>query len=123
MGDRASEKIVPFPNDGDLLDRAGNALLGMLQQAAAITEENSKRALDIAHELSDKLRAAEDQIRELEADIRYYKDRADRADQWLHHISVEIEKRFFEAADGRSQQGPIRQTGSSGLRPTRRAGH
>ena len=122
MGDRVSEKIVPSPNDGDLLDRAGNALLGMLQQAAAITEENSKRALDVAHELSGKLRAAEDRIRELEADIRYYKDRADRADQWLHHISVEIEKRFFEAADGRSRQGPSRQTGSPGLRPTPRAG-
>ena len=108
MGDRVSEKIVPSPNDGDLLDRAGNALLGMLQQAAAITEENSKRALDVAHELSGKLRAAEDRIRELEADIRYYKDRADRADQWLHHISVEIEQRFFVAADNRSHQGPTR---------------
>jgi len=108
MGDRATEKIVPFPNDSDPLDRAGNALLSMLNQAAAITEENSKRALDVAHELSDRLRAAEDRIRELEADILYYKDRADRADQWLHHISVEIEQRFFAAADNRSHQGPTR---------------
>lgn len=111
MTSHTSETIIPFPNDGDPLDGAGRSVLGLLQRAAAIAEESSKHALDIAHKLSHQLRAAEDQIRELQADIQYYKDRADRAEQWLHKISAEIEQRFFASAESHSQQARTRRTG------------
>jgi len=127
MSGHASETVIPFPNNGDPLDSAGRSVLGLLQRAVAVTEENSKHAMDVAHKLAHQLRAAEDRIRELQADIRYYKDRADRADQWLHQISVEIEQKFFASAESRSHQALSRQTGpqdyaprnNSGPRPTR----
>ena|SRR5664279_6464900 len=111
MSDRASgtsETIVPFPNGGDPdpLDRAGNAVLGLLHRAAGLAEENSQQAVAIAHKLSLQLRGAEDRIKELEAAVWHHKDRADRAEKWLRQISVEIEQRFFASADGRSNPAP-----------------
>jgi hypothetical protein len=47
------------------------------------------------HKLSAQLRAAEDRIRELEAKAHHYEDRADRVERWLHHVSIEIEEKFF----------------------------
>ena len=36
--------------------------------------------------LSAKLRAAEQRIKELEAKVRHYEDRADRAERWVYKI-------------------------------------
>jgi hypothetical protein len=58
------------------------------------------------HQLSAQLRAAEDRIRELEAKVRHHQDRADRAERWLHQISVEIEQKFFGREDSRPSQPP-----------------
>jgi hypothetical protein len=74
-----------------------------------MAEENSQHALGVAHKLSLQLRSAEDRIKDLEADVRHYRDRADRAEKWLHQIAVEIEQRFFSPVDNRAQQAPIRQ--------------
>jgi hypothetical protein len=79
-------------NDGDTLDRAGDAILGFLHEAATVAKDNCQHAIDMAHKLS--LRAAEDQVKDLEADVRYYKDRALRAEQWLQRIAEEIKKEF-----------------------------
>ena len=114
-----SETIVPFaplarpavPDGGDPLDSAGQTILGLLHRAAGMAEENSQHALGIAHKLSLQLRAAEDRIKDLEADVRHYQDRADRAEKWLHQISIEIEQRFFVPADGRPAQLASRQAG------------
>ena len=45
--------------------------------------------------LSTQLRGAEDRMKELEAKLRYHEDRVDRAERWLHHVSVEIEEKFL----------------------------
>jgi hypothetical protein len=111
----AWENIVPFAppakneisDGGDLLDKAGQSILGLLHRAAGVAEENSQHALGVAHKLSLQLRAAEDRIKDLEADMKHYQDRADRAEKWLYQISLEIEQQFFKKGDGRpSQAGP-----------------
>jgi hypothetical protein len=118
------EKIVPFaptpkdthPNDSDVVDSAGQTILGLLQQAANAAQENCQHALGVAHKLSLQLRAAEDHIKELETDLRHYQDRALRAENWLQRISREIENRFFEPKEtGRPRQDD-RQTPSATTR-------
>ncbi len=89
-------KNVEAPTQsGDRVELAGQAVLGLLRRAAETAEANSRHALDIAHKLSRELHAAEGRIADLEADLRHYQDRAERAERWLNQISVEIEQRFF----------------------------
>src|SRR5271155_3014643 len=98
-----SESVVPFApaarsggsNDADQLDAAGQTILRLLHKAAAVAEANSQHALDMAQKLSHQLRSAEDRIAELEAEVRIYQDRAERAEEWLHKIYSEIEERFI----------------------------
>ena len=47
-----------------------------------------------------QLRASEEKIKELEADIRHYHDRAQRAEKWLAHIYKDIEEKFFDQKQG-----------------------
>jgi hypothetical protein len=115
----ASETVIPFSSparnaasdQADPLDSAGQTILGLLHRAAGMAEENSQHALGVAHKLSLQLRTAEDRIKDLEADVQFYRVRADRAEKWLHQISIEIEQRFFGPAVGRPAQGPSRQAG------------
>jgi hypothetical protein len=117
-----SETVVPFapfarnaaPSD-DPLDSAGHSVLALLQRAASMAEENSQHALSVAHKLSLQLRSAEDRIKDLEADVRHYRDRADRAEKWLYQIALEIEQRFFLPVDSRPTQAPIQQAGPRDL--------
>jgi flagellar hook-associated protein FlgK len=109
----AAETAIPLApksnvrsESGDPLDRAGKAILGLLHRAASDAEANNKQAVEMAHQLSAQLRAAEDRIRELEATARHHQDRADRAERWLHQVSVEIEQKFFGRDDGRHSQPP-----------------
>jgi hypothetical protein len=114
-----SETVVPFAlparerfsNDGDPLDKAGQTIMGLLQQAATTAKENCGHALRVAHGLSLQLRAAEDQIKALEAGVRHFQDRALRAENWLQRISREIETRFLESDDDQQQNAPVRQNG------------
>jgi hypothetical protein len=93
------------PHPGDGLDSAGQTIIGLLQEAANAAKENCGRALGVAHSLSVRLRAAEDRIKELEAELRHFQDRALRAENWLSRISREIENRFFDPKDtGRQRQ-------------------
>lgn len=96
-------------NDGDSLDKTGQTILGLLQQAAGAAKDNCQHALGVAHKLSLQLRAAEERIKELESDVRHYKDRADHAEQWLLRISEEIEHRFLDINGERSRDAPARQ--------------
>jgi hypothetical protein len=104
-----SESVIPFalaaknaapPNSADQLDKAGHTILRLLQKAAGVAEANSQQALEMAQKLSHQLRAAEDRIAELEAEVRIYRDKADRAEQWLHKVYTEIEERFLRRDDG-----------------------
>jgi hypothetical protein len=111
-----SETVVPFsrnaaaPTD-DPLDSTGRSILGLLQRAASMAEETSQHALGVAHKLSLQLRSAEDRIRELEADVRHHRERADRAEKWLYKISLEIKERFFSSTEDRAPQASVRQPG------------
>lgn len=88
-------------NNADQLDKAGQTILQLLHRAAGVAEDNSRHALEMAQELSQQLRAAEERITELEAQIDSHRDRADRAEQWLHRIYSEIEDRFLRQIDHR----------------------
>jgi outer membrane PBP1 activator LpoA protein len=115
-----SDTVVAFPPgtkdaapDGvDQLDEAGQTILRLLHKAAGVAEENSRHALDLAQKLSHQLRAAEDRIAELEAEVELYREKSDRAEQWLHKVYTEIEERFIK----RPQEKPRAVFGSSGRR-------
>ena len=53
----------------------------------------------MAQKLSHQLRAAEDRIAELEAEVDLYREKSDRAEQWLHKVYSEIEERFIRQTD------------------------
>jgi hypothetical protein len=84
----------------DQLDTAGQTILQLIHRAAGFAEENSRHALEMAQKLSHQLRAAEDRIAELEAEVDTYREKADRAEQWLHRVYTEIEDRFLRQNDG-----------------------
>src|SRR5262249_22448713 len=71
---------------GDRVEVTAKTILGLLNQAAQVADENTKHALDVAHKLSRQLRIAEDRIVALEADLKRYRERAERAEKWLNHI-------------------------------------
>jgi hypothetical protein len=105
-----ADSVIPFAPKGvasesaDQLDQAGQTILKLLNKAAGVAEANSKHALDMAQRLSHELRAAEDRIAELEAEVAAYRNKADRAEQWLHKVYTEIEDRFLRQDDGHSSQ-------------------
>jgi predicted ribosome quality control (RQC) complex YloA/Tae2 family protein len=120
-GSDESDTVISFAqgakttisDDADPLDKAGHTILNLLHKAAGAAEENSRHALDMTQKLSHQLRAAEDRIAELEAEVQLYRDKADRAEQWLHKVYTEIEDRFLRQDDGRRDLtgAPQRPTG------------
>ena len=96
----------------DQLDKAGQAILGLLNRAASAAETNYQQAIEMTYKLSAQLRSAEDRIRELEAHVRHHQERADRAERWLYQISVEIEQKFFGREEARSSRPPSPQASS-----------
>ena len=86
LGDKKSESDV---------DRSGEAILRRLQEAANLAEANCESAMDAARELSEQIRAAESREKELQSEIRHYRDRASRAEEWLLRIYKELEEKFF----------------------------
>jgi septal ring factor EnvC (AmiA/AmiB activator) len=92
-------KVSNAGTESDQLDRAGHAILGLVSRAADTTGADLRAAREAAEKLADQLRAANNQINELTANLRYYQDRTDRAEKWLYQISSEIEQRFFGTND------------------------
>jgi hypothetical protein len=99
-----SEPVVPLPpaTEGGELDLTGQNVLSLLHQAADLAGGNSRYAVGIAQKLSDQLCAAEDRIAELkaqitklEAEVRFYRDKSEKAEQWLGKISTEIQQRVL----------------------------
>jgi hypothetical protein len=124
---RAAKGIAA--GEADQLDKAGQTILQLVQRAASFAEENSRHALDTAQRLSHQLRAAEDRIAELEAELTAYQERADRADQWLHRVYTEIEDRFLHQSDSRravngapQRSQNARRRADQELKVTRRSG-
>src|SRR6202044_151163 len=105
-----SESVIPFapaaknsasPDNADQLDNAGHTILRLLHKAAGVAEANSQHALEMAQKLSHQLRAAEDRIAELEAEVGIYQDKGERGEQWLPKVYTEIEDRFLQQDDRR----------------------
>jgi cell fate (sporulation/competence/biofilm development) regulator YmcA (YheA/YmcA/DUF963 family) len=91
-------------NDASQLDTAGEAILKLLHKAAGVAEANSRRALETAQKLSSRLRAAEDRIAELEAEVHHYREKSERAEEWLRKISTEIEDRLVNEPEEKRRQ-------------------
>ena len=102
---RTENSVIPFaPTEkGSDLDKAGESILKLLHKAAGVAEQNSQHALDMAQKLSHQLRAAEQRIADLEAEAEKHRDRAQRAEQWLHTVYTEIEERFLRQETGRAR--------------------
>jgi chromosome segregation ATPase len=79
--------------------------MSMLQQASSLAETRTRGATEDAQRLSQQLGATRSRIEELEAEIKYYQDRADRAEQWLHRIYMGIEARFPASHTGAMPSG------------------
>src|SRR5262245_17324573 len=58
--------VGPALGEGDPVERSGQAIVALLQQAADTANANCDRAMDYAHKLSVQLRAAEERVKELE---------------------------------------------------------
>jgi chromosome segregation ATPase len=96
MDNRPPEVARPKSREeNEPIDQAGHALVALLSEAANISKENVDRAMTVAHKLSMELRAAEDRISQLEADIERLESRATRAEQWLEVIKTEIENKLI----------------------------
>ena len=89
----------------DQLDSAGQTILQLLNKAANAAEQNSKHAIDMAQKLAHELRAAQQRISELEAEVVAYQNQAERAEQWLHKVYTEIEDRFLQQGKSRARNG------------------
>ena len=104
--------LVPGKNahsgNSDQLDRAGQTILQLLNKAAGVAEENSRHAIETAQRLSLQLRAAENRIAELEAEVAAYQEQAERAEQWLHRVYSEIEERFMRGDQSERRSGSQR---------------
>ena len=99
-----SPEVVPFARppqgtegDNSQIDKAGKTILQLLNKAADVAEQNSRYAIDTAQKLSHQLRAAEDRIAKLEAEVEACRQQAERAEQWLHKVYTEIEDRFLSS--------------------------
>jgi hypothetical protein len=55
----------------------------------------------MAEKLANQVRAAEDRIAELEDELLAHRDKATRAEQWLHKVYTEIEERFLRQSTAR----------------------
>ena len=91
-------------NDAGQLDSAGQAILKLLHKAVGTAEANSRQALETAQKFSSQLEATKDRIAELEAQIQFYREKAERAGEWLDRISGEIEDRLVNQPEEKRRQ-------------------
>jgi hypothetical protein len=106
------EQVVKFlPKEqprshGTPAEEAGQAIIAKIRKAAELSNETCDRAMALAHKLAMQLRAAEDQIRRLEAEVALFRERATRAEGWLQTIHKEIEEKLVapRSASGTEQK-------------------
>ncbi len=92
----------------DAVERSGQAIIALLQQAADASRRNEDRAQARAEQLAEELREAETRMQQLEAHARHYQDRATQAEKWLLRIYTEIQQRLIEPM-GETEPDPRRQ--------------
>jgi hypothetical protein len=89
-------KEPPPRSDGEL-DQVGQAIVGLLQHAAELSNEAGDRAMEQARKLSHQLHAAEGRIDQLQAEIEQVQGRAARAEKWLMRIYQDIEEKLIRS--------------------------
>ena len=89
----------------DPIDKAGHAVITVLQKAASTSNEEYERATRLADDLADKLRTTERRIEEFEAEAARFRDRAARAEEWMQRIAREIESKFNAPGGASSRNG------------------
>ena len=116
MSDNSTDKpeqIVTFapkgqrPSYGTPVEEAGEAIVAKIQRAAELANETCDRAMKLAHKLSMDLRAAEDRINQLEAEVQLFRDRSARAEGWLQTIYKEIEEKLIAPRSGSIEGRPM----------------
>ena len=104
------EQVIEFApkggprSHGTLVEEAGEAIIAKIQKAAELSNENCDRAMKLAHKLSMQLRAAEERISQLEAEVELFRDRAARAEGWLQTIQKEIEEKLIAPRSSSAEQ-------------------
>jgi len=101
-----TESVIPFAANMknvpvNELDKVGQTILQLLHRAAGVAENSSRHALETAQKLSHELHIAKGRIAELEVEAETHRERAERAEQWLHKVYVEIENRFLRQNEER----------------------
>lgn len=91
------------------VDQVGQAVLQLLQRAATAAEENHRNALEMAQGLSRQLRDAESRIAELEAENEAYREKAEKAEQWLHRVYTEVRDQLFREPEAKQRKVSSRQ--------------
>jgi cell fate (sporulation/competence/biofilm development) regulator YmcA (YheA/YmcA/DUF963 family) len=81
-------------SDDGQLNSADHAVLKLLQKAVGAAEANSRGALQ---RVEDELDAAQNRIAELEALVQHYREKSERAEDWINQILTEIEDRLVNA--------------------------
>ena len=86
----------------------GENVLTLLRRATELAGGNSLYAVEIAQKMSDQLWAAQKRVgelqarvAELEAEVQLYRDKSERAEEWLRKISAEIEDRLINELEER----------------------
>jgi hypothetical protein len=109
MGDQSNSEpaspAVPATESGKTegqVDFTGENVVKLLQQATDLAGGNSRYAVEIAQRFSDQLCTAENRVAELEArvaeleaEVKFYRDKSEKAELWLGKISNEIQDRVL----------------------------
>jgi hypothetical protein len=96
--------VADYLRSKEQFETAGHVILKLLHKAADAAEANSRRSLETAQELSTQLQAAHNRIAELEAEVQFYREKSERAEEWLRKISTEIEDRLINEPEERRRQ-------------------
>jgi hypothetical protein len=83
-------------SEADTVDRSGGAIMALLQQAADVAREDCERAQSMAHELSLRLKAAEDRAEKLQAQVKQLEAQVSHAEHWMARVYQEVENKFFK---------------------------
>ncbi len=109
-----TEPAIPFARSaknenskgGDRLDTAGQAILKLLSKASDLAEANNRQALETAQTLSKHLDAAQDRIAALEEEVHLWREKSERAEQWMLKIFKDIEERLLKEPEERQRRLP-----------------
>ena len=99
------------------MDGEREPFFDLLKQAAHLAEEQIEHARRVAQELSRKLQSADEQIQELKADIRFYRDIANQAEKYLRLLLQERDQKVAPSMPSRSPSMQTRQPGPEAYAP------